>query len=242
MAAKHLFAASDSGLFEALGEGPTDSTAWPPAPGSPPERPGSAPTPWSRWICCSATATIRQHPDGRRVPRRRFARPTCGRCCGSGTRSASRHGRSSPAPSARGRTRHLRPRPRLQSIAAFGIEAFTAAPSLALPEVVTVRQSSAPRHRRWHRLLVHRCGRRVAERERDRDRAAGRRPDRPGAHHLGGTGRTHRAFAPVMPCRRAAAGFDTFLVANLVHYWSPEHQPLAAATYPGRGRAPAPGC
>ena len=57
MAAKHLFAASELGLFEALADAPATLEASPVAPGSPRGPRGSAPTPWWRSACSNATAT-----------------------------------------------------------------------------------------------------------------------------------------------------------------------------------------
>src|SRR5262249_30383827 len=80
MASKHLFAASELGLFEALGEGPTDLAGLAARTGLTPRRHASAPTPWSRSGSWSDTVTVmRTH----QWPRRSYRGPlrlTSGHC------------------------------------------------------------------------------------------------------------------------------------------------------------------
>ena len=65
MAAKHLFAANELGLFEALADSPTrrrPCPRWPRELDCRTARPGSAPTRWSDSACSSATVTSTATP------------------------------------------------------------------------------------------------------------------------------------------------------------------------------------
>jgi hypothetical protein len=90
MAAKHLFAASSIGIFEALADGPATVAEIATRAGFPNARRTSAPTPWWRWVSGisskAITATERPRaPSSPGVPR-----PTCGLSCDPGTWSATR--------------------------------------------------------------------------------------------------------------------------------------------------------
>ena len=162
-------------------------------------------TPWSRSVCSNASAT--RTPTPRRRPRSSPARrpPTCVLCCGSGTRSASRHGTElAGALGGRAETRDLRarrtcnPSPRRHR----GHHRST----LARPaKVVDFRQPSAARHRRRHRFLVDRRGAALA---RQLSATVIELPDvarPPGSAFLDGTGPTASTSGRRRHGRRPAA-------------------------------------
>ena len=157
MAAKHLFAASELGLFEALADSPTtiDGLA---------ARTGLT----RRAARISADAMVALgllERDGDTLPQRPVAvflsgaaRRTYARCCGSGTGSAIRHGASSPRRSLAGRPKEMfELDDELQEVMAAGIEAHQRRSGNRPDEGLRLLHSPAPaRHWRRHRLMVDR--------------------------------------------------------------------------------------
>ncbi|HEY5857282.1 MAG TPA: methyltransferase [Aldersonia sp.] len=228
MAAKHLFAANDLGLFEALGEGPTDLHGLAARTGL-----------TARATRISADAMVALGLL-ERLGDRYANTEAAGAFLAGGSPADLRpllrfwDKISFPAWEELAGALACGPKreivdldPDLQSIAAFGVEAFTAAPSLALPEVVDLSGSrrlldigggtgswSIAVARRWQQVsatVIELPD--VAPTAQERITSAGL------------DGRIEvcagDAMADALP-----AGFDTVLVANLMHYWSPEQNRL----------------
>ena len=227
MAAKHLFAASELGLFEALADAPAtldgarrSHRADPAGRADQRRRHGGA---------RPARTPRRPLPQLARpppLPGRATRRPTCGRCCGSGT-GISYPAWQDLAGVARPRARRRRSSTWTTSMQEIASAGHRGRARRARRSAGT-RPSTSPRTSRlldvgggtgsWsiaaataHPGSRHR--RRAARRRRGRRRPGRRRP--------GSTDRidvvTGDAMSGELP-----SGHDVFLVANLVHYWSPE--------------------
>ena len=165
MAAKHLFAANELGLFEALADSPATLDALAARTGLTRRA--------ARIIADAMVALglIERDGDAYRngavaadLPGRAATGRPAARSSGSGTRSVIRPGSGSPTRSASGPVNEIFELDEdLQAIAAAGIEAFLAGPAAALADTVDFgRPPTAARCRRWHRILVDRRMRRHA--------------------------------------------------------------------------------
>ena len=237
MAAKHLFAASELGLFEALADSPAPLDALAARTGL---------TPRAARISADAMVALGlldRDGDAYRnsaivgPPSSPVGRPpTCGRFCGSGTRSAIRPGRSSPRRSAAGP----------------GRRSSSSTTSCRRWRPPGSRRSWPARPRRWRTATTSprtgACSTSAAGPARGRSPPPGPTPqltatvfelpvvaaiarERVAEAGLAGasTSSTGDAMTGALP-----AGHDVVLLANLAHYWSPDQnrRPAAAASAP----------
>ena len=225
MASKHLFAASELGLFEPLARVRSTSTASPPEPASPDARPGSVPTPWSRSAFSTRTATATPTPRKRPSSCPGRPRPTCDHYSGSGT------GLSYPAwaelAGALGRGRPLQQifdlDEELVPIMSAGIEAATSGACQALPAAAGLRSGSrlldiGGGTGSWAIALAATDPALTATVLELADVA-------PIAEsHVHASGFSDRIDIRVGDVRdgELPAGYDAFLLANVVHYFTPE--------------------
>ena len=241
MASKHLFAASELGLFEALGEGPVDLDGLAARTGL---------TRRTARISADAMVAIglleRQGdryantPGGGHVPVRatpadlrpllrfwdRLSYPAW-------TDLAGALGRGRPA------HRDLRDRRRAGAVMSAGIAAATAAACRALPAAAGLPAASRVLDigggtGSWSIALA--AGRPGTHRDRART-GRGRRGRPRNELRDRGVRRPRSTSARRRPRRRRCpAGYDAFLLANLVHYFTPRDEPVDPAADPRGSR------
>ena len=246
MAAKHLFAASELGLFEALAESPATLEALAARTGL---------TPRAARISADAMVALGLlERDGDTLPQRRRRPPRSS----PGARRADLRpflrfwdrisypawAGFAEALGQRTAAGGLRPRRRRsRQIVSAGIEAILVGPANALPTASTLAAPPAAGRRRRHRLVGDRRRPAASGSAGHGVRAARSSPRSPASASPKPGSPTRSTSRPATPWPTTCPpGHDVFLLANLIHYWSPDENRDAAAPGARRRRAAARGC